>query len=397
MSTRIVTLFGEEIIPEQQKPAPKTRGKKKDQKDDAEDEEHAAEGQLPDEAAITAEFTTTPSESPVVITDQLTEAIAATAPENTDELPDALIVMATPSSYEAVTNEETTDEPEIITHPFFSMTDDDIETDGVTDTFTDIEDSSGKFITLAGAIMDTAPEYPSDIPEAMFIIATTATEHIHTEETQAIVEEQSATIEEEVVAEANEVVVEATITETEEIIDTIPAEETTTVEAEFLAAEPVMEVAAVVVIADAQPVSETITATTNKRTKKLAKEEDEEYDIPAKTPADIIPEDWHGDKNYYTIGEVAEFFKVKTSHIRFWTNEFKMKVRTTRKGDRLFTPANVKELRAIYHLVKERGFTLAGAKTKLKTQNKRDVTTVDLKTSLTQLKNKLLILREQLI
>jgi DNA-binding transcriptional MerR regulator len=301
--------------------------------------------------------------------------------------------MATPSSYEAVTNEETPNEPEIITHPFFSMTDDDMETDGVTDTFTDIEDSSGKFITLAGAIMDTAPEYPSDIPEAMFIIATPASEQVHTEETQAIVEEQSATIEEEIVAETNEVVVEATIADTEEIIDTIPAEEATNEEADFLAAEPVMEVAAVVVTADA----ETVAVTTNKRTKKVPKEEDEEYDIPAKTPADIIPEDWHGDKNYYTIGEVAEFFKVKTSHIRFWTNEFKMKVRTTRKGDRLFTPANVKELRAIYHLVKERGFTLAGAKTKLKTQNKRDVTTVDLKTSLTQLKNKLLILREQLI
>lgn len=396
MSTRIVTLFGEEIVPEQQKPAPKTRGKKKDQKDDAEDEEQAADGTLSDEAGIAA-ATTSPSESPAVITDQLAEAIAATAPETTEELPDALIVMATPSSYEAVTNEETPNEPEIITHPFFSMTDDDIETDGVTDTFTDIEDSSGKFITLAGAIMDTAPEYPSDIPEAMFIIATPATEQVHTEETQAILEELSATIEEEIVAETNEVVVEATIADTEEIIDSIPAEEATTVEAEVLANEPDMEVAAVVVIADAQPVAETVAITTNKRTKKAPKEEDEEYDIPAKTPADIIPEDWHGDKNYYTIGEVAEFFKVKTSHIRFWTNEFKMKVRTTRKGDRLFTPANVKELRAIYHLVKERGFTLAGAKTKLKTQNKRDVTTVDLKTSLTQLKNKLLILREQLI
>jgi len=113
--------------------------------------------------------------------------------------------------------------------------------------------------------------------------------------------------------------------------------------------------------------------------------------------ADIIPEDWKGEKKYYTIGEVAEFFKVKTSHIRFWTNEFKMKVRTTRKGDRLYTPENVKELRAIYHLVKERGFTLTGAKTKLRAQNKRDVTTVDLKTSLTQFRNKLLILREQLI
>ncbi len=118
---------------------------------------------------------------------------------------------------------------------------------------------------------------------------------------------------------------------------------------------------------------------------------------PVVDPADIIPEDWKGSKTYYTIGEVADFFKVKTSHIRFWTNEFKLKVRTTRKGDRLYTPEQVKELRAIYHLVKERGFTLSGAKTKLKAQNNRDVATVDLKTSLLQLKNKLVKLRNQLV
>lgn len=109
-----------------------------------------------------------------------------------------------------------------------------------------------------------------------------------------------------------------------------------------------------------------------------------------------LPEDWKGDKHYYSIGEVAALFKVKTSHIRFWTNEFKLKVRTTRKGDRLYTPEQIKELRAIHHLVKERGFTLTGAKTKLKTQNKRDVETIDLKTSLLQLRNKLVIIRNKL-
>jgi len=129
------------------------------------------------------------------------------------------------------------------------------------------------------------------------------------------------------------------------------------------------------------------------REKKPKKEKTEEDAVPA----DIIPEDWHGDKKYYTIGEVSEFFKVKTSHIRFWTNEFKLKVRTTRKGDRLYTPEHVKELRAIYHLVKERGFTLSGAKTKLKAQNKMDVTTVDLKTSLQELRGRLVILRDQLV
>ncbi|MFI5139262.1 MAG: MerR family transcriptional regulator [Sphingobacteriales bacterium] len=110
----------------------------------------------------------------------------------------------------------------------------------------------------------------------------------------------------------------------------------------------------------------------------------------------ILPKDWSGDKQYYSIGEVAALFKVKTSHIRFWTNEFKLKVRTTRKGDRLYTAEQVRELRAIHHLVKERGFTLTGAKAKLKLQNKLDVETVDLKQSLLQLRNKLLIIRNQL-
>jgi hypothetical protein len=56
----------------------------------------------------------------------------------------------------------------------------------------------------------------------------------------------------------------------------------------------------------------------------------------------------------------------------------------------------VRELRAIHHLVKERGFTLTGAKAKLKLQNKMDVETVDLKQSLLQLRNKLVIIRNQL-
>lgn len=126
----------------------------------------------------------------------------------------------------------------------------------------------------------------------------------------------------------------------------------------------------------------------------------EETEIPEPKTEEIkifvLPEDWEGEKKYYTIGEVAELFKVKTSHIRFWTNEFKLKVRTTRKGDRLFTADQIRELRAIHHLVKERGFTLSGAKAKMKSQNKMDVETVDLKQSLLQLRNKLLTIRNQL-
>jgi DNA-binding transcriptional MerR regulator len=109
-----------------------------------------------------------------------------------------------------------------------------------------------------------------------------------------------------------------------------------------------------------------------------------------------ILEGWQADKQYYSIGEVAALFNVKTSHIRFWTNEFALKVRTTRKGDRLFTPEQIREMRAIYHLVKERGFTISGAKSKLKANKKTDAEAIDLKQSLLQLRNRLLLIRNQL-
>jgi DNA-binding transcriptional MerR regulator len=109
-----------------------------------------------------------------------------------------------------------------------------------------------------------------------------------------------------------------------------------------------------------------------------------------------ILDGFKGDKQYYAIGEVARLFNVKTSHIRFWTNEFAMKVRTTRKGDRLYTPAQIKEIRTIYHLVKERGFTIAGARTKLKEQKKMTGQAVDLRTSLLRLRNQLVTIKNEL-
>lgn len=105
---------------------------------------------------------------------------------------------------------------------------------------------------------------------------------------------------------------------------------------------------------------------------------------------------WNGDKQYYTIGEVATIFKVNTSNIRFWTKEFDMKVRTTRKGDRLYTPEQVREINTIYHLVKERGFTINGAKAKLKENRKATMHSIDLKKSLQQLREKLVHIRKQL-
>ncbi len=130
-----------------------------------------------------------------------------------------------------------------------------------------------------------------------------------------------------------------------------------------------------------------------------AVDEQSDTQVPPKKERAVLanlPDDWHGEKKYYSIGEVAEIFKVKTSHIRFWTNEFKLKVRTTRKGDRLYTPEQIKEIRTINNLVKERGFTIKGAKTRLKAPEKMEVETVDLKQSLLQLRNKLVAIKNQL-
>lgn len=77
-------------------------------------------------------------------------------------------------------------------------------------------------------------------------------------------------------------------------------------------------------------------------------------------------------KLYYSIGEVAKMFDVNSSLIRFWEKEFDiLKPKKNAKGNRLFTQKDVDNLKVIYHLVKERGFTLDGAKKKLR-ENKGD-------------------------
>ena len=71
-------------------------------------------------------------------------------------------------------------------------------------------------------------------------------------------------------------------------------------------------------------------------------------------------------KIYYTMGEVSEMFDVNPSLIRFWEQKFDiLKPDKNKKGNRLFTPKDVENLKLIYHLVKENGMTLAGAAKRL--------------------------------
>ena len=78
------------------------------------------------------------------------------------------------------------------------------------------------------------------------------------------------------------------------------------------------------------------------------------------------------EKVFYSISEVAEMFDVNTSNIRFWENEFDiLKPHKNKKGNRMFTPEDIENLRIIYHLLKERGMTIKGAQMKLK-ENRED-------------------------
>lgn len=78
------------------------------------------------------------------------------------------------------------------------------------------------------------------------------------------------------------------------------------------------------------------------------------------------------EKLYYSIGEVARMFDVNTSLIRFWEKEFDIiKPKKNKKGNRLFTKKDIDNFHIIFHLVKEKGMTLKGAKKKMK-ENKED-------------------------
>lgn len=111
----------------------------------------------------------------------------------------------------------------------------------------------------------------------------------------------------------------------------------------------------------------------------------------------MIPSDEELKKRYYSISEVATMFEVSTSLIRFWENEFEvLKPHKNAKGDRRFTPENIAQIRQIYHLVKERGFTLQGAKQEIRniqeTSKKREEVLQrlrDVRDNLKQLKDQL--------
>ena len=103
------------------------------------------------------------------------------------------------------------------------------------------------------------------------------------------------------------------------------------------------------------------------------------------------------EKRYYGIGEVAKAFSVNTSLIRFWEKEFDIiKPKKNAKGNRKFTPEDIKNLQFIYHLVKERGFTLEGAKTHLKEEKKQALDNFEIISKLENIKTQLIKIKSEL-
>lgn len=93
-------------------------------------------------------------------------------------------------------------------------------------------------------------------------------------------------------------------------------------------------------------------------------------DSPEPEP-DIPPDEILFQKKYYSIGTVAAMFKVNVSLLRFWENEFdSLKPKKNGKGDRLFRPEDVKTLKQIHHLLRERKYTIEGAKEFLRKNKK---------------------------
>jgi len=103
------------------------------------------------------------------------------------------------------------------------------------------------------------------------------------------------------------------------------------------------------------------------------------------------------EKVFYTIGEVAEMFSVNTSLIRFWEREFEtLKPQKNKKGNRLFTKDDIEQVKLIFHLVKERGMTINGARQKLKNNKEETVQNHDLVERLLTIRQMLTDLKEEM-
>ena len=103
------------------------------------------------------------------------------------------------------------------------------------------------------------------------------------------------------------------------------------------------------------------------------------------------------EKILYKIGEVAKMFDVNISAVRFWEKEFDiLKPKKNKKGNRLFTIKDINNIKVIYHLLKERGFTVEGAKKKIKDNKADTINNIEIVSHLKDIRGFLVSLRKQL-
>ncbi|WP_245975136.1 MerR family transcriptional regulator [Deminuibacter soli] len=181
-------------------------------------------------------------------------------------------------------------------------------------------------------------------------------------------------------------------------------------------------------VAKVHPVTPAYNTAPLSKSKKQSRKKAEQPEAPAQTdarPADIMPapaeagkkrgrksfreidaevdmvnipnDDELYEKQYYPISTVAGWFNVNTSLLRYWENEFDiLRPRKNKKGDRLFRPEDIKNLQVIYHLLRQRKFTIEGAKEYLKGNKKKADTHTQLVYSLTKLRSFLLEMKSNL-
>jgi DNA-binding transcriptional MerR regulator len=101
-------------------------------------------------------------------------------------------------------------------------------------------------------------------------------------------------------------------------------------------------------------------------------------------------------KRYYSIGELSKAFDVNASLLRFWEKQFDaLQPKKNAKGNRMFTTEDVNTLELIFHLVKERGFTLEGAKTHLKEDKKPQLEKFEMIQKLKRIKQELKSIKDE--
>lgn len=103
------------------------------------------------------------------------------------------------------------------------------------------------------------------------------------------------------------------------------------------------------------------------------------------------------EKVFYSIGEVAAMLDVNASLIRFWDKEFSIiKLQKNKKGNRLFTKDDIRQLKMIYHLVKEKGMTLKGAQDLLRKNREGNSDTAGAVELLLQIRQQLVDIRDEM-